>query len=146
MGKLYKEELKAIVTILEDPTPFATPEEAAQAIADALDDFRSKRLWFYGCYIVAGIPGCLGPFSTKNQAQKALEKHGADRGWVVPGRTPEGLERLLSALDEQPERKALKDLPDAGKGFWPKAFAIKDGEAAGIVAEMIKVVRLKDAS
>lgn len=145
MAKLRKAELEAMVALLDGPNGYETPEDWCQALVDELDRLRGERDWFYGAYILAGIPGAIGPFSTKGQAKKALDKHGADKAWVIPGHTAEGLDRLMRAVDEKPERKSIEDAKADGN-FWAKAFAIKEGEATGIVAEVVKVVRLSDLS
>ena len=139
--RLLKAELKALVKVLEDPNAYETPEQAAQAMADELDRLRGERTWHYACYLSAGIPGALGPYSTKGQAEKALAKFGAaDKAWVVPGRTHEGLLSLLERLDKEPEEKG----PEPGdKSFWRRAFEIRDGDAVGIVADSVQIVRLR---
>jgi hypothetical protein len=97
-------------------------------------------MFVYGCFIYAGIPGVVGPYTTRNQAAKALAKIPADKTWIVPGWTAEGWTRHIAEVDTKPEPRGPQD---ADKGFWARVREIENGERTAIGGRVeIKRVKL----
>lgn len=97
--KPLKREKDALAAMLQNGAE--SPEALAEQIFNAVDVQRGERNYSYA--LVKTLIGytIIGPFSTDNQAEKAAAKHpAAERAWVVPGFTPEGLDRLIRETDE----------------------------------------------
>lgn len=96
--KLLKREREALAELLECGAE--SSEALAELAAAKIDTLRAERGFQYGVLMVAGIGKVVGPFSTGHQAAKAIEKHGAERAWVVGGHTSEGLDLHMVKVDE----------------------------------------------
>ena len=131
--KLRKAERDALANLLEQGA------ESSEALVDdfvkLLDELRGARSHFYACAIVAGIPLSIGPYTTKAQAKKAIEKFGAEKVWIVPGWTEEGWVAHLKEVDAKPEPAKLNTAEQRKRDslFWQKARPLMDGEAEGLV-------------
>ena len=136
MSRLRKNEREALAAILEEGAD--TPETLAQIVADKLDELRGARRHHYACLIVAGIPVAVGPYSTRNQAQKVVTKLHADKAWVVGGWTPEGFTAHLDNLDAEVEAFKLnaKEAASREKQFWGRVSRIRENEATAITGKV----------
>ena len=131
--KTLKAELATLSALLEGGAD--TPEELAEAFVKELDRLRGERAFYYACYVSAGIPGAVGPFSTKGQAERAITKAGiAEKVWIVGGHTEEGFAFHLANVDKKPEPRKLsaKEQAAQDKGFWQKKRRIDDKEIPAI--------------
>lgn len=133
--KLSKREKTAIAKMLE--VGAETPEVLAEECNSELDKIRGERTYWFGIGLTGGVSVVVGPFTTRGQVVKALDKN-VEKFWAVPGYTAEGWVRHLAEVDAPPPEPAEEK---AGKDFWPKAMAIKNGEQVGIIAQSIKVVK-----
>lgn len=133
--RLLKKEREALASLLEQGAE--TPADLVDDFVKLLDQLRGERSHHYACAIVAGIPMTIGPYTTKAQATKAIEKFGADRVWVVPGWTEEGWVRHLSEVDAKPEPAKLSadEQRKRESMFWQKARPLMDGQADGLVVK-----------
>ena len=142
--KLLKAEGMALAALLEQGAE--TPLQLAESFAAELDRLRGERTFYYACYVSAGIPGAVGPFSTKGQAERAITKAGiAEKVWIVGGHTEEGFAFLLANVDKEPEPYKLnaKEQAKRDSAFWGKVARIKDHEQTAITGNVeIRAVRL----
>lgn len=120
-------------------------EVLTELVAKELDRLRGERTHVFGCAIVAGVPLAVGPYSTRNQVEKAMTQLGADRVWVVPGWTADGWERHIAELDTPPEKRRTTSKEEQKKatGFWAKVSQIRDHEVTAIVAKNKSDVEIK---
>ena len=90
-----------------------TPEALANAVIKKLDEVRGERTTHYvllrmGHGQATTFYG-FGPYSTKNQALKSIEKNPtaqlATAMAVVPTTSSEGLDQLIASVDSKPEVK-----------------------------------------
>lgn len=118
-----KSEVVAVQAAIEQP--HETAADAAKAAIAALDQARTERVTHFAVLRFghgnrAFFQG-LGPYSTRNQAVKAIEKYPATNMStgcaVVPTLTDEGLDALLAKIDA----------PPAYRGQWVEVY--KDAEA-----------------
>jgi hypothetical protein len=131
--KPLKKEIDAVAAALEQPHESA--QQAAAAAIEAIDQARAERVMYVAAMRFEGpVFIGLGPFSTKNQAQKAIEKHPAAamvRGWaVVPTINGEGYEALLTSIDRPAESRGdwaevAKDR-QARKNGWKGKSAVRE--------------------
>lgn len=136
--QLRKAEKTAIAEALS--TGAESPEQLATDVASLLDSLRAQRMFVYGCFTYAGIPGVVGPYTTRGQAEKALAKVPADKTWVVPGWTGDGWARHIAELDEKPKARPVQD---ADNSFWSKVSEIRNGERTAISGKVeIRRVRI----
>lgn len=97
-----KKEVEAVAAALDQPHDSA--EAAAKAAIKALDEARTERVTYFAVLRLgpSWFTG-FGPYSTKNQAVKAIEKHpaaGMAKGYaVVPTLTEQGLDALIARVD-----------------------------------------------
>jgi hypothetical protein len=106
-----KAEIQAVTEVLNQPHDSA--EAAAKAAIIALDLARAKRITFFSVFRFGvkpyAWPTGFGPFATKNQALKAIQKHPAvdmAKGLaVVPCVNEHGLDELIASTDVKPEAK-----------------------------------------
>lgn len=142
---LLKQEKAALAALLEEGAD--TPEHLAELVVKKLDELRAQRTFHYGIYVIAGTAGIIGPYATAKQAEKALALTGADRAWVNSGRTPEGWVRHVASVDEEPAPYKLSadEERKRAKAFWPRAHALMEGEAVGIIAHKggVQVVNIQ---
>jgi hypothetical protein len=138
-----KKELEALSALLEGGAE--TPEQLAELFIKEWERLLAERSHVYACMIVGGFPLSVGPFSTKNQAQKAIEKLGADKAWIVTGWTPEGWERHLSEVDAKPEphKPNAAEEKKREKAFWSTVRRIEDGDQTAIVCKNRGEVEIK---
>lgn len=110
MNPLLK-EIKAVASLLKEGAD--TPEDLAKRVIEAVDEVRAERVTYflvlrYGSKMNHFFQG-YGPFSTQNQALKALEKHPAAEmatGMaVVPTANAQGFEELLARVDAPAESR-----------------------------------------
>lgn len=141
--KPRKAELAELAALLEAGAE--TPEQLAELFVKRLDELRGARSHHYAAAIVAGIPMAVGPYSTRNQAQKALEKFPVDKAWYVHGWTPEGWTTHLAEVDAPPPPHETEQLKGGQfmQRFWS---TVNDKEHTAIVARNrgdleVKVVR-----
>ena len=141
--KPRKNETDAIAELLSAGAD--SPESLANLVIQAIDTLRGERQFHYGAYITAGIPGVVGPFSTKGQAERAVKKIATDKAWVVLGHTGEGLDTLLARVDAPVERRppSAKEQQKLDRDFWRRAAEIRngDGEKPGLIVDSIKVLK-----
>lgn len=133
--RLRKAEREALASLLEQGAD--TPGDLVDEFVKLLDELRGARSHHYACAIVAGIPMTIGPYTTKAQATKAIEKFGADKVWVVLGWTEEGWVAHLASVDAKPEPAKLNAAEQRKRDsmFWQKARPLMDGRADGLVVK-----------
>lgn len=106
---LLKREREALAALLEQGAE--NPEKLAVLVAAELDKLRGERTTYVSIVRVGTPPNVvfvgMGPFATKGQAGKAIEKspYEGTAYATVPTRSPEGYEQLLAELDEKPASK-----------------------------------------
>jgi hypothetical protein len=106
-----KAEIQAVEAVLDQPHESA--KDAAKAAIIALDLARAKRVTFFSVFRFGGDKNAwfqgFGPYATRNQALKAIEKHPAvdmAKGLaVVPCVNEHGLDELIASTDVKPEAK-----------------------------------------
>lgn len=134
-----KKELEALSALLEGGAD--TPEQLAEAFIKEWERLLAQRSHIYACMIVGGFPLAHGPYSTKNQAQKAIEKLGADKAWIVTGWTADGWLNHLAEVDREPAPHEVEQLK--GGQFWGKVQAIREGDATAIVGKNRQDIEIK---
>ena len=110
--KPLKKEVDAVAALLVAGDE--TPEKLATRVIEALDQARTERVTYFSVFRFGDNGNVffqgVGPFSTRNQAVKAVEKHpaaGMARGYaVVPTLTDEGLDALIASVDETPKARS----------------------------------------
>ena len=114
--KPLKRETDAVAALLKQGAP--SPEELANLVMAKVDELRAERTTHTGVMRMGpGFYVAVGPFSTANQAKKALEKHPARSlatGFAIAATLTEG------GLEQ---RIAQVDAPAAPKGDWPDVYA-----------------------
>lgn len=140
--KPRKAELAALSALLEAGAE--SPADMAEVFIKEWERLLGERSHVYACMIVGGFPISVGPFATKNQAQRAIEKLGADKAWIVTGWTPEGWERHLEEVDAKPEPQKLSadEQRKRDKAFWSKVHAIREGDVTAVTGK-VEVKALK---
>lgn len=103
---MRKSEVKGVVSILEAPEEYETPEDAAKAIIKWLDEDRAKRTSYVAIMQFGVGPSFyvgLGPYPGQKSAEKAALSHPAageaHKIVVVPTTSPEGVERMKQEID-----------------------------------------------
>ena len=139
--KPLKRETDALAALLVAGAE--SPEQLANAVIAELDRLRGERQFWYGAYITYGVPGVVGPFSTKGQAERAVKKLATDKAWTVTGHTDEGVAHLMAKVDAPPAPPKLSADQERkqAKAFWRKVHEIREGESPGLILESIKVVK-----
>lgn len=121
--KALKNEIDAVAKLLVAGAD--TPEDLAKLVIEAVDVARTERVTYYAIFRFSSdmnpIFSGFGPFSTKNQAVRAIEKHpaaGMAKGLaVVPVLNEQGFEALIAGVDA----------PAVPRGDW--AQVRKDAES-----------------
>lgn len=99
-------EIKAVAAAISEPAE--TAEEAAKRAIAALDESRQDRVDYLVCRRWGNLVDAWGPYATRNQAEKAIEKRtipaiDGTRFYVIPVYNPK---RALDAW-EQADRPAI---------------------------------------
>lgn len=104
---MRKSEVTGVAKILVSDNEYDSPEDAAKAIINWLDEDRAKRT-SYVAVMQFGESGPfyvgLGPYPGQKSAINAAQDHPAAgeafRVVVVPVSSPEGVEKMKSEIDE----------------------------------------------
>lgn len=141
--RLLKREKDALAELLMQGAE--SPEILAEELVKRLDEMRGERTHVFACAIVAGVPISIGPLSTRNQAEKAIAKIGADKAWVVPGWTAEGWEGHISELDKEPEPAKVNSAEQKklDSRFWAKVSEIREKESTALVGQRRQDIEIK---
>lgn len=142
--KLLKSEGMALAALLEQGAE--TPLQLAEAFTRELDRLRGERgLLYYACFEYAGIPGVVGPFSTRKQAETAMGEMPCDNAWVIPGRTAEGHAAHLAAMAEPPAPFKLSAQEERKRTsmFWAAVSRVREKEVTAITGNVtVRAVKI----
>ncbi|HET6917260.1 MAG TPA: hypothetical protein VFH56_14295 [Acidimicrobiales bacterium] len=109
--KPLKAEITAIAKLLTEGAE--TPEALASAVIEELDKVRAQRVTYAAILRFGSKGNCFftgfAPYSTTNQAKKAIEKHPAagmaTAYAVVPVVNDIGLDELIARVDAPPKAR-----------------------------------------